>query len=164
MASDGQVRREAQCAGALYDSIDRQGATGVMALCVVAACGGGLSETEARKAVDSMAASSLFSPPPGATVVETRRDVCGGGSVAPLVERLFAGTLRDPEAIYRQRLLADGWLDVRDVPAGGVGAVMADRAVHVQASEGGWTVTMQQGTAIASCDDLSRGEVVTKGS
>lgn len=113
--------------------------------------------------VDSMLTNPLFEPLNGSKVVTTRKDFCGGGSVAPFVERRFSGSTVGVEDAYRKRMSQDGWRDVRDVEAGGVGASKGDRIVHIELGQSGWRVFMQQGSEPASCDDLSRGEEVTSG-
>ncbi len=122
------------------------------------------SEAAAHAMVESMAGTSLLQPLAGSKVITTRRDFCGGGSVAPFIERRFSGKTAGVEDLYRQRMAKEGWQDIRDVPAGGVGATKDDRTVSVMLDQGGWSVFMQQGTQPAHCQSLDgRGEEVTNG-
>lgn len=113
--------------------------------------------------VESMAASPLLQPMPGSRVTGTRKDFCGGGSVAPYVEREFAGETAGVEAAYRVLMERDGWSDIRDVPAGGTGATKDDRTVVVTVGAAGWSVSMQQGVQVASCNGDQPGEELTAG-
>jgi hypothetical protein len=121
----------------------------------------GPSEADAHAMVESMLADPLQQPLPGSKVAKTWKDFCGGGSVAPSVERRFTGNSTGVEAIYRRRMLQYGWHDVRDVPAGGIGATKGDRGVSVVVGGGAWYVSMQQGTEPADCEAGSKHEEVT---
>jgi hypothetical protein len=105
-----------------------------------AACGARATEDQARGQVEDMAGSPLMQATAGGAIQTTRRDVCGGGSVAPYVDRSFKGDAALAEPEYRRLAVRDGWHVEPDSPGGvdGFVARKGDRTFGFRRSAGGW--------------------------
>lgn len=113
-----------------------------------------------------MAAAPLMQPHAGGVVQTTHRDVCGGGSVAPYVDRTFRGDADKAEPVYRRLALEGGWEVEADTPGSvdGFGARKGDRYFGFRRSPSGWAVSMSQGDGPATCRQPGPdAEVTTEG-
>ena len=99
-----------------------------------------------------MADSPLMQALGGGTVQTTRRDVCGGGSVAPYVDRSFPDDAGEAEQQYRRLAVAEGWKVDLKTPGSvdGFTARKQGRFFGFRRTPSGWGLFMQHGQLAAN--------------